>query len=206
MNPEELKQAWQTQSSQTKLTIDPQLLLQEVRRNQKSFAACIDRRDMIEVGVGLVMLPVWFYMGWAASLPWTWYLFVPGLLWIIAFFPLDRMRHYRSPQPDESLTERVEHSLADVEHQIWLLRNIFWWYQLPVILPGFAFFAHVGWLSRHTGWAGAFAMTFVVAVFALIIAFVYWVNQRAVRVTLEPRRLELEALRASLKDELPLPG
>ena len=201
MNPDELKQAWQTQSSPNKLTIDPQLLLQEVRRNQKAFAAGIDRRDMIEVGVGLVMLPMWFYIGWAAALPWTWYLMVPGLLWIIAFFPIDRMRHHRPPQPEESLTERVEHSLADVEHQIWLLRNIFWWYQLPVILPGFAFVAHVGWLSRDTGWAGAFIMTFVVAVMSLILLFVYWVNQRAVRVTLEPRRLELETLRASLRDE-----
>ena len=44
-------------------------------------------------------------------------------------------------------------------------------------------------------------MTFVVAVMVLILAFVYAVNQRAVRVSLEPRRQELETLRASLRDE-----
>ena len=35
MNPDDFKQAWQTQSSQTRLTIDAELLLKEVRRNQR---------------------------------------------------------------------------------------------------------------------------------------------------------------------------
>ena len=37
MNPDDFKQAWQAQSSQTRLTIDAELLLKEVRRNQRRF-------------------------------------------------------------------------------------------------------------------------------------------------------------------------
>ena len=35
MNPDDFKRAWQTQTSQTRLTIDAELLLREVRRNQQ---------------------------------------------------------------------------------------------------------------------------------------------------------------------------
>ena len=58
MDPDNLQQAWQAQSSQTRVTIDADLLLKEVQRNQRDFRATIFRRDVIEVGVGLLMLPV----------------------------------------------------------------------------------------------------------------------------------------------------
>jgi len=41
MNPDNFQQVWQTQTSQTRLTIDAELLLKEVRRNQQYFAATI---------------------------------------------------------------------------------------------------------------------------------------------------------------------
>lgn len=206
MNPDELKQAWQAQASHTKLTIDPQLLLQEVRRNQRTFNKEIFHRDLLEIIVGVVLIPVWFILGIKGNLPWTWYLMVPSLIWIVGCFLVERIVHHRAPQPADSLKARVDHSLAEVEHQIRLLRNVFWWYMLPFILPAFAFVAHVAWLDRDLGWAGALALTFAASVIVAILAFVYAVNQRAVRISLEPRRLELEALRASLKDELPPPG
>ena len=51
MNPDDFKQAWQAQSSQTRLTIDAELLLKEVRRNQQHFTAMIFWRDVREVGI-----------------------------------------------------------------------------------------------------------------------------------------------------------
>ena len=124
MDPDDFKQAWQTQSSQTRLTIDAELLLKEVRRNQRYFTATIFWRDVREVGVGLLMVPLWLYLGVKHSLPWTWYLMVPALLWVAGYMLADRMRHKRQPpEPGEPLRQRVESSLAQVEHQIWLLRN-----------------------------------------------------------------------------------
>ena len=63
MDPDNFKQAWKTQSSQTRLTIDAELLLKEVRRNERYFAAMIFWRDVREVGVGLLMVPLWLYLG-----------------------------------------------------------------------------------------------------------------------------------------------
>lgn len=204
MNPDDFKRAWQTQTSQTRLTIDAELLLREVRRNQQHFAACIFWRDVREIGVGIVMVPLWVYLGFTMALPWTWFLTVPALAWVVAFMLVDRVRQRRqSPAASESLRQTVESSLAEVEHQIWLLRNVFWWYILPPLLSIFAFVAQGFWELRFGGWAAVLAMALVLATVAITLAAVYYVNQHAVRTSLMPRRQELETLLMSLKDEPP---
>ena len=143
-------------------------------------------------------------MGVKLSLPWTWYLTIPGLAWIAAFMLVDRARQTRKRSgPGESLRLRVEDSLAQVEHQIWLLRNVVWWYLLPLAVPMFAFFGQVCWRVRHLGVGEAVAgfvlmVGFVLAVFT----FIAWLNRAAIRSQLEPRRQELAALLTSLRSEV----
>jgi hypothetical protein len=88
-----------------------------------------------------------------------------------------------------------------VEHQIWLLRNVLWWYLLPLMVPVFVFIGHVAWLERDDGWESVFEAVPAVAVVVLVTVVIYWVNQLAVRKVLAPRRDELRNLLASLKDE-----
>jgi hypothetical protein len=199
MDPDEFQQAWQAQSSQTRVTVDADLLLKQIQRNQRDFRATILRRDIIEVGVGLLMLPYWFYQGITSSLPWTWYLTVPAIIWVIGFFLVDRMRHPQTPSdPSEPLLRCVTTSLTQVEHQIWLLRNVFWWYLLPFAISILAFFTHVAWSSSESLLVALAVATPLVLFLVAIYSFVDYINQRAVRVDLEPRRQELLALLASL--------
>jgi hypothetical protein len=203
MKPDDFKQAWQTQS-QTRLSIDAELLLKEVRRNQHYFTAMIFWRDVREVGISLALVPVWLYLGVKGSLPWTWYLAVPALLWVAGFMLADRMRHKRQPpEPSEPLRQRVESSLAQVRHQIWLLRNVFWWYLMPLALALLAFFGQVAWQERSGGWWTALAVSLVVAIGVIVCTSVYRLNQYAVRSELEPRRRELETLLMSFEDDAP---
>ena len=204
MNPDNLKQAWQTQTSQTRLTMDSELVLEVVRRQQQCFTAGIFWRDVREVGLSLLMVPLWIYLGVKQSLPWTWYMTVPALLWIAGFMLADRMRHKRQPpEPGEPLRQRVESSLTQVEHQIWLLRNVHWWYLLPIALSCLAFFSQGAWQARSGGWWTALAVSVVIALVGFVLAVVYWLNQYAVRSELEPKRRELERLLMSLDDETP---
>src|SRR5678815_3409429 len=149
---DELKSAWQSQIAPQRLTLDAGLVLNEVRRNEQQFAAMIWCRDLREVCVALVMVPVWIYMGIKMSSLWTWYLTIPTLLWIAGFMIVDRKRQRRrQPAPGDTLRSTVESSLAQVEHQIWLLRNIFWWYLLPPFSAMTVWLAHIVWRSRNAG-------------------------------------------------------
>src|SRR4051812_30428014 len=147
---DELKQAWQT--SQPRLTLDAALVLNEVRRNEQQFAAMIWCRDLREVGVALVMVPVWILMGIKMKSLWTWYLVIPTLFWIAGFMIVDRKRQRRrQPGTGDTLRSSIERSLAQVEHQIWLLRNIFWWYLLPPFSAMIIWVAHLAWRPRNNG-------------------------------------------------------
>jgi hypothetical protein len=200
MNPDDLKQTWRKQKSH--LAIEPELLLQELRRNEQQFAATIFCRDVREIVVALILLPVWVFMGVSLSSPWTWYLAMPGIVWVAGFLVVDRMRHKPgAPQPGEPLRECAGRSLRQVEHQIWLLRNVLWWYLLPLMVPVFVFIGHLAWLDRDDGWNNVFDTIPPLVVVALVTGVIYWLNQLAVRKELEPRRDELRTLLSSLDDE-----
>jgi hypothetical protein len=202
MNPDDFQRAWQAQSARTRVTIDASLLLKEVQRNQREFRATVFLRDFREVAIALALIPVWFYMGAKLSSPWTWYLTVPALAWIAGFMLVYRMRHkHRPAKPDVPLVDCVERSLAEVSDQIWLLRNVLWWYLLPPGVSLLVFIVHVAALNSK-GWLDVlFHATPPAMVVLATYAFIYWLNQYAVRSKLEPRRAELLTLLESLRDE-----
>lgn len=148
------------------------------------------------------MLPAWFYLGRVTPVPWTWYLAVPAFVWVAGFILVDRLRHKRRPrEPGDPLLESVTESLTQIEHQISLLRNVFWWYLLPFTIPLVVFFAHVS-LRASKNWLEALTAGGSLILFSLFVyAFIDYINQRAVRTQLEPRRQELLALLKSLQDD-----
>ena len=203
-NPDDFKQTWQ---GQPRTTVDVDPLLNEVRRKERRFATEIFWRDVREIGSALIMAPLWIYLGVKTSSPWAFYLTAPVLLWIAVYMLVDRKLHQRQPsEPAEPLRRRLESSLAEVEHQIKLLRNVRWWALLPMSITILAFLGQSAWRERGGGWwtALAFSMTFglVLGAFSVI----YWLNLYAVRARYEPRRLELKTLLMSLEDEKPPEG
>lgn len=204
MEPDELKQAWRDHETPGRLRVDANLLREEVRSRQRAFAATIFWRDVREVGVCLVLIPIWIYLGLDRSLHWTWYLMVPALLWIAAYLLADRKRPAcPPPEPEEPLRRHVEASLGQVERQIRLLRTVFWWYISPIILAKSAFLGQEAWRGREGGWWMLVAVSEVMALGIVVASFVYWLNHYAIRADLEPRRRELEAMLASLGEEKP---
>jgi CubicO group peptidase (beta-lactamase class C family) len=209
MDSDNLQQAWQAHSSQTHVTVDADLLRKEVQRNQQSFRAMISRRDVIEIAIALLLLPLWFYLGVTFSQPWTWYLSVPVLVWIAGFTLVFRIRHAQQPpQPDEPLLDCAQRSLKEVDDQIWLLRNVFWWYLLPPSISLLAFFAHSSWLLTadyldplHHAYAFVRSLSLYCLFLLALYGFIYYLNGRAVRTWLQPRRQELLVLLASLGAE-----
>ncbi|MGL4552135.1 MAG: hypothetical protein ACRC33_13220 [Gemmataceae bacterium] len=201
MTPDPLKPIWRTQAAPS---LDAERLLAEVRDESRRFAAAIFWRDVREVGVSLLIVPLWLYLGMNLSQPWTWYLAVPAVLWIAGFLLIDRVRHPQGqPDPSEPLVRAVEVSLAQVEHQIRLLRNVGWWYLLPLALPMLAYVGHVNWRLTGTAWMALLTTVPMAAVVAVLLGGVYWLNWAVVRDDLEPRRRELQELLAGLQGPPP---
>ncbi|MBL8848274.1 MAG: hypothetical protein JNG89_01260 [Planctomycetaceae bacterium] len=209
MNPDEFQRIWQSQAGPA---LDSEKLAAALRRHDQAFTRMIFLRDVREIGVALVMIPVWIALGVATSSPWTWWLEIPALLWVAGFMYADRRRQQSgAPGPGAPLRAGLEHSVARVEHQIWLLRNILWWYLLPLGLPLVLYVVQVSfnaarqteaplWVNIVTGTLSAMVfMAFLVAIYW----FIYWLNQYAVRKQLEPMRQQLQQTLDGLTGELP---
>ena len=113
MDPDKFQQAWKADAAQTRVTVDADLLRKEVQRHQQNFQTTIFWRDVREVGIALLMLPLWFYLGIRYSMPSTWYLTVLAIIWGAGFIVVDRRRHrQKSSEPSETLLHCVKDSLT----------------------------------------------------------------------------------------------
>ncbi len=202
MELDKYQRAWRSTAAQTEVKIDMDLLAKAVQKSHRGFQSTIYLRDCREVGVSFLMLIYWVYKGLTATMPWTWWLTVPALIWVAGYILLDRKRHPQRPsEPGEPLAFYAKEALTQVEHQIWLLRNVFWWYLLPFTISMMAFFLHVSWNVFSTWWSFSLSVVFWSLFVLVIYGGIYWLNQHAVRKQLEPRRQDLLKLVASLESE-----
>jgi Na+/proline symporter len=199
MNFEDLQKTWQAQDARSQVTVNADLLLREVRRNQQQFRAMILWRDVREAG-GCLLLACYFSYQGIRRHDWTEYLLAFAAIGVGTFMMADHLRQRRNrPVANDSLKSCIATSLDQVHHQIWLLKNVFWWALLPFAVALGISICHTVLHARNPGMTAMIAG----AAAALVITLVYWgiyrVNQFAVRKCLEPRRLELETLLAELK-------
>jgi CubicO group peptidase (beta-lactamase class C family) len=203
MNFEDLQKAWQSQDARAQVTIDADLLMKEVRRNQRKFQTTIFWRDVREVGVAFLL--TWYFVQRGLRTD-DWSDCLVGLtcFGVGAFMVVDRLLQRRKqPVSSNLLVGCVESSLRQVNHQIWLLKNVVWWYLLPLSAAVGVSVAVSSWHSHNRtfllfGW-------FAYALFWILLDwFIYWLNQKALKKSLEPRKRELEALLADTGNPVPI--
>ena len=201
LESDNLQQAWQTQSSQAKVSINADVLLKVVQRDQQSFRSVVQSSDYWGIGIAIVMVPVWIYMGIKDSTPWTWYLTVPVLVWWVVFPIVYRIRHPLKPAPsDEPLVHCVERSLSEIDDHVWFHSKSFWWSASPLFISVVTFAFHSAWL-RSDDWLDLLSNMDSVVFFLAFFAFLYFLIEKCGCEKYEPRRQELLALLKSLKDE-----
>ena len=199
MTFDELQRTWQSQESGFRLSIDSEMLHREIKRNKAHFERIVFWRDVREVGVAILLFVFFMYHGLKSSI-WPLVLLALSVGCVAMFMTVDRIIQKRQrPRLTKSLTSCIESCLAQVNHQVWLLKNVLWWYLLPPGIGIGIFIAYVAWKIRNTG---RMPLVFVLA-YALFCIFLYWgiylLNQWAVRKQLIPRKRELEQLLDSLR-------
>jgi len=199
------KNYWQKVAAASKLVIDSDMLIREVKRNKDAFESSIFWRDFREVAIGLIMAGV-FLRSASKSKDNIWIVgslvvVAMACLYVAVFFLVDRrLQRKKEARHTDPLLACIESSLMQVNHQIWLLKNVFWWYLLP---PGvgiaLVFIAINVELFRvlpaKLVLPGCLSGTLFVV---LIFLGVYWLNQYVVRKGLIPRKEELEAMLKNL--------
>ncbi len=195
---DELQRTWQSQQD-TRIRVAPMLLLRELRRNQRSFKLTIFWRDFREVFVAAALAVFFSWDNFRVD-GWPWLLLAGTCVWVGGFILIDRLwRRGRAASFGDTLLGCVEASLDAVEHQIWLLKNVLWWYLLPIAIGLLVVFVERTLSVADKNWIVWSTLGGSIAFCAIVFAGVYWINQYAVRTELEPRRQELLAVRESIK-------
>ncbi len=204
MNFEDIQKSWQSQNAARGASINMDALLHEVRHKQRCFRRTIFWRDVREVGVAALLVPIFIHGGLTNH--WTLHLCAFGCFVVGAFMLLDRWRQKRATSESYStLKDCATASLAEVNHQIWLLKNIAWWYLLPLGLPMLVFFASVTLVRQASLFSGVLVLLPLAGFLVALYAGIYWLNQWTVRKNLQPKQKELEALLAALESPTPPP-
>src|SRR4051812_40996789 len=126
MDFEELRKVWQSQNASAQVTINADLLMKEIRRNQMHFWWTIFWRDAREVGVAYFL--TWYFIrSGLRTGAWTICLIGLASFGVGTFMVVDRLLQRRKlPAASDLLVGCVESSLHQINHQIWLLKNVFW--------------------------------------------------------------------------------
>lgn len=206
MNFEELQRAWQqVPAPESGGEIDHDSLHQ-VRRDSRRFDRRIFWRDVREVLASFLVAGVFGKVAWSAqaegSPAWPAWLAAVLPLGVGVFFLADRVQTRRrlAPRGDVVATE-LERAAAQVRHQIWLLRNVAWWYLLPLGLSAVCFALQVALYAPGSipWWAKLLLGLWVLGPVAWFNRWIWKLNQKAVREDLQPRLDELEAQLAEFR-------
>jgi 4-amino-4-deoxy-L-arabinose transferase-like glycosyltransferase len=202
MDPEKLQQAWQSQPDGTP-EINPDQLLKKAR---------LGRRVHFWIDFGSILLLS--YIGISMSRTafhdfqknWPWLFYVASDVWVVGYILFNRWRRGRkAAHNDEPLLARVESSIKDTEHALWLSRRMIWWQILPMFLgcliPVFIFGAIE--YAKKPDLLIPLTLLLTLVVFAVTFYFCYLVMRYRGPSIEQPclqELLELRELRESLLD------
>lgn len=200
---EELQEAWKSQD--TRATVRIVLLLESIRKKTRYYNRVLFLRNVRE-GWGTILAAIFFICfaesdAASKSQLWPFYLAMAILFGIGVFRVRDNIRQKRKAlQYSNSAMSFIECSLMQINHRIWLLENIFWWWVLPVSVGGLLIVAQIILL---VGMQDPITLYLKlgkgVGIVCVILAAVYWGNLWTARKYWQPRKTELEAISDSLK-------
>lgn len=197
MNDKELKEVWMSQSAS--IPFDNAQLLGEIRKRTDKFDRRVRRRNWVEWATGaLVVAPLTAAAFVVDGLVRVGCLVSVGAVLWVAYFIKRYGTAAPDPDPHMSLAEYRQALLEKYDRQIWLLKNVKYWYLLPLYTSVMLIFT--GALLRMFEARGFFvARDFVpMAIGTGMMLFVWWLNEgygvRKLRREREETRQRLDQL------------
>jgi hypothetical protein len=191
MNASELEHIWKSQQPIELSHENIAQIAATVGALDRKFRRKIWWRDLREIGAALGVAVVFGLVGQT----WLRWISVLSCLFVAAFLIRSRTV-LKSTRETPSVMERIQQMIRETETQIQLLRSVLWWYFLPCGVATLVFV--LDRLPRK--FSASHLLIFVGAMVPFYLA-AYWLNQRAVRNVLEPRRENLQHTLAELSQQ-----
>ena len=188
MSLDEYRDVWQ-QEAEDGDELAGEELLSEVKERSQAFDRKIRRRDGLEIAAAVAVALLFGYEAVTAA---SWLARAgAGIIVAGAGLVVWRLRRARrnggARLAGRPVAERLRAELEKVDAQIELLESVLWWYLGPPTAGAVLFVVGTG--------GGLDAVTLIaIALILAVGAVVWWLNQRAVRRDLRPRRRELAEL------------
>ena len=197
MTDEDLKNIWaQQRASERSVPVAPEDVWRLAGESER-FESTIFWRDVREWAATVVVAGVLlFYVFRQPTIHW-----LPIGAAILACLPMTYVAIIRqkrpAAEPSRSLTDHLRESIASVRHQVRLLRSVLWWYLAPLALS----LLLIQIDATRTGRVHFDGKLLLSSVVTVGVFFGIWkLNQRAVRIDLEPRLRALEKTLAELAE------
>ena len=202
MNLEELQEAWKSQETRT--TVGVVMLLESARAKHRRYNRILFWRNLRE-GWLTILAAVYFAIAVETDVSsklrlWPFYLAMAIVFGIGVFRVVGTRRQQREDlRVGDPTTSYIEQSLGQINYRIWLLKNILWWWILPVSVAGVLIVAQIVLLGGLQDPALPLKLSQGVGIVALVLAAVYWGNLWTARKYWLPRKAELQAIFDSLR-------
>ena len=214
----EMKMIWDSQNQEPLYAMNEAALRAIVQRKNQESERCLSRCFATEITVGVICGALMFLCagallvsgpGLLAALPrmktaasgWDILaLAAAGGIWFYysAYMYLARKRQKRRVETfDSSLRGNLERAISQTNFQIALARDIVWWGLVPVWLAGALW---VVTLLHLKAAPPAWAYALMAALLIVSLAAVVLRKERSITNRFEPRKRELESLRAKIAD------
>ena len=202
MSLDGFQKAWDSEALPPQVTFNAELLAREVERSSEAFRSSIFQRHLGQIEAVIWIILTWCLMGFFLSPPWTWYLMIPVLLWMVIVYAVTLKQYARHPVVSgQPVLDSVKGSLSQVEHQIRLMRNLPWWNLLPTAIAMLVFFAQVTWQMNLPWWARLLVIGLWTLLLYVAFRGMWRMNDLSVQKELEPRRSELKRVIGNLEGE-----
>lgn len=184
MSLDDLKISWRSMQRQCD-TVRIDEIANRIGSRMSRFDRSIRRRDTIENLAAFFVVVMFSIILFNSS---DWVTFIGASIVILAAIVivviLNVTRLYYPTPAGLSIKQHCQLELAKVDRQIFLLRNVVWWYVGPLML-GCCVMSFAD---------GPFVASLIsCGIYVAIGFFVYWINQRAVAENLLPLQQELRA-------------
>lgn len=199
----DLQMLWQAEAKRTKLNLSIDELAVAAGRRADELRTVVKWRDYREIGISLLMIPIWIWIGVASGQVWTWYLTLIAIVWGAGYQIYQRRRQLHiatKVPPDASYLDTLKENRRQSQFQINHLSSVLWWYLLPYGIPLIIYFIHIGWnISRS--WAEFTVMSAIWIGFVIgLYYYLYRLNLSVAQNNLMPQRDAMDQLIRQLED------